>query len=119
MRIVDEIRDILDDIGLREIQISPNGGDRTFRASGTVPLSDGEISNAVQVEKLTWMSLPSGRDLRIRRLEVENRTEERLRIGMDLFAGRDGRPAVNRPEEQPAGLEGGRIEEAGEGAVVP
>lgn len=119
MRLVDEIRDILDDIGLRQIQISPNGDDREFRATGTVPLTDGEISNTVQVEKLTWMSLPSGRDLRIRRLEVENRTEERLQIGMDLFAGRDGRPAVNQPGEQPAPLEDDLFEEAGEEAFVP
>lgn len=91
MTLETRIREVLDDIGLREIAVRASGNgdaDGRFRATCTAPVRDGRISSAVQVEKLTWMSLPGGGELRIQELEVEDRTEEALRIAMELRAER-------------------------------
>ena len=89
MSVEEDIREVLGEIGLREIGVQrdeTDGSGRQFRVAGTVPLEDGQISRSVQVEKLTWLSLPGGRSLRIRRLEVVDRTDEELRLGLYLSA---------------------------------
>ena len=92
MNLEKRISEVLTEIGFREIAVEPAKEDRRegqFRVTCAAPLENGEISGAVQVEKLTWMSLPGGEDLRIRELEVRDRTDDTLRIGMDLRAGRE------------------------------
>ena len=85
------ISEVLTGIGFREIAVEPAKDDRQdgqFRVTCAAPLENGKISGTVQVEKLTWMSLPGGEDLRIQELEVRDRTDDTLWIGMDLRAGR-------------------------------
>lgn len=89
MQLEDHIRELLTGIGFREIDV--RGTDRDdpdgrFRVTCAAPLENGSISRTVEVEKLTWMSLPGGGDLRIRDLEVQERTDDTLRIDMDLTA---------------------------------
>ena len=91
MSLEKRISDVLTGIGFREIAVEPARDDRQdgrFRVTCAAPLEDGKISGAVQVEKLTWMSLPGGEDLRIQELEVRDRTDDTLWIGMDLRAER-------------------------------
>lgn len=89
MSLEEDIRSVLGGIGLRKIDVRPDEGEvseRRFRVTGTIPLEDGRISRSVQVEKLTWLSLPGGRSLRIRRLEVVERADEELRLALHLTA---------------------------------
>lgn len=91
MNLEKRISDVLTGIGFREIAVEPAEEDRQdgqFRVTCAAPLENGRISRAVQVEKLTWMSLPGGDDLRIQELEVRDRTDDTLWIGMDLRAKR-------------------------------
>lgn len=90
MNLEKKISDVLTGIGFREVAVEAARDDRRdgqFRVTCTAPLEDGEISGAVEVEKLTWMSLPGGEDLRVQELEVRDRTDHALCIGMDLRAG--------------------------------
>lgn len=90
MNLEKTISDVLTGIGFREIAVEPaeeGRQDGQFRVTCAAPLENGKISGAVQVEKLTWMSLPGGEDLRIQELEVRDRTDDTLWIGMDLRAG--------------------------------
>ena len=91
MNLEETISKVLTGIGFREIAVEPTDEERRdgqFRVTCAAPLEDGKISGEVQVEKLTWMSLPGGEDLRIQELEVRERTDDTLWIGMDLTAGR-------------------------------
>lgn len=90
MNLEKKISDVLTGIGFSEVAVEAARDDRRdgqFRVTCTAPLEDGEISGALEVEKLTWMSLPGGEDLRIQELEVRDRTDDTLCIGMDLRAG--------------------------------
>lgn len=90
MSLEQRISDVLTGIGFREIAVEPAEEDRRdgqFRVTCAAPLENGRISGAVQVEKLTWMSLPGGEGLRIEELEIRERTDDTLWIGMDLRAG--------------------------------
>lgn len=94
MKLEERISDVLTGIGFREIAVEPAEEareDGQFRVTCAAPLENGKISGAVHVEKLTWMSLPGGEDLRIQELEVQDRTDDTLWIGMDLKAGREAR----------------------------
>ncbi len=95
MNLEERISDVLTGIGFREITVeaageTPRNG--RFRVTCAAPLENGEISGTVDIEKLTWMSLPGGEDLRIQELEVQDRTEDTLWIHMDLRAGRPAAP---------------------------
>lgn len=91
MKIEETISEVLTGIGFRDIDVEPAGEalrDGRYRVTCAAPLEDGEISGAVRVEELTWMSLPGGEDLRVHELEVRDRTDDTLWIDMDLRAGR-------------------------------
>lgn len=91
MTLEDRISDVLTGIGFREIAVEPVHGERQdgcYRVTCAAPLEDGKISGSLRVEKLTWMTLPGGRDLRVQELEVRDRTDDTLRIGMSLKASR-------------------------------
>ena len=91
MKVEERICDVLAGIGFREIAVEPIQGDREdgcYRVTCAAPLEDGRISGSLRVEKLTWMRLPGGEDLRIQELEVRDRTDDTLAIGMRLKATR-------------------------------
>jgi hypothetical protein len=106
MTLVERVEAALSAIGVKELRIVPEEQEDTetvhhrpgYRVRGAVPMENGKIPTGVELEKLTWDTLPSVPELEIEEFEVVGREPDRLSLTMLLSKSRtstraDGGPA--------------------------
>lgn len=105
MTLVERVEDALSAIGMEELKIVPEQGEAPgtvrhrprYRVRGAVPMEDGKIPTGIELEKLTWDTLPSVPELEIEEFEVVGREPDRLSLTMLLSKSRTSTRASGGP----------------------